>query len=234
MYDLLQSQKNEVFKIIQEQELDPGCFSWVIGEYRLPAQDLLRRGLDYDKYEVPQLIYLDSPFYFKFGLLNGKHFCTFSPAKEMPFEEEITESWESQKGYLREWTNYLKREVNAPNLWAEMEKYKTSVSIALPESLLNEPIPFSEVEDISDRLSLLADRIEDQFKLTSEQDQFVRHKLNYLKEAAKRQRSADWVHTSIGVFITIAVGLAFAPDKAKELWQLFQNIFGGIIHLIGP
>jgi hypothetical protein len=134
---------------------------------------------------------------------------------------------------VREWLGYLKREIEAPDLWAEMGKYKTSVSLALPAQLLNEPISASEAEEIAEKIEILAEKIEQQFQLTSEQDKFVRNRLNYLAEAAKRQRSSDWVHTSIGVFVTIAMSLALAPERAKELWLLFKVILGGFIHLIG-
>ena len=98
----------------------------------------------------------------------------------------------------------------------------------------NEPISGREAEEITDKLKLLAERVEQRFQLTGDQNQFVRDKLSYLADAAKRQRSADWIHTSIGVLVTIMMGLALAPDEARELLLLTKNLLGRFIHLIGP
>ena len=205
--------------------MEPANFSWkvnVASDTSVPPP--------YKDVIVPRLEYLEGEYYFQF-----EHYsCTFSPGESqtvkyvrgMTFDQEVFD-------HVLRWARYLKREIKAPDLRAEMEKYKTSVSIALPEKLLNEPIPANEAEKISEQLSSLADKIEKKFELTNEQNQFVRSKLNYLAEAAKRQRSMDWAHTLIGVSVTIAMGLALAPDRAKELWELMRSL-GEFIHLIGP
>lgn len=228
---LLKSQKNQVFKILQEEGLEPANFSWV-ETTSVWGADII----------ISSLNYRGGHFYFKFDFFFSKRVddfipktphCEFSPGGELPMSHEYPDNWQLQKDCVHKWAGYLKREIEAPDLWAEMEKYKTSVSLALPEQLLNEPIPASEAEKISEQLSSLADKIEKQFELTNEQNQFVRSKLNYLADAAKRQRSMDWANTLIGVSVTIAMGLALAPDKAKELWELMRRL-GELIHLFGP
>lgn len=221
IHKLLKSQKNNIFEILRVAGLEPANFSWI--DSVLQSTDRV----------TPRLKYLDGEYYFRFDMFEGGHCCTFSPGEEEIVQWEKPGSWENQIHYVRVWIRCLKREIDAPDLWAEMEKYKTSVSIALPEQLLNEPIPANEAEKISEQLSSLADKIEKQFELTNEQNQFVRSKLNYLAEAAKRQRSMDWAHTLIGVSVTIAMGLALAPDQAKELWELMRRL-GELIHLFGP
>lgn len=220
-YTLLKTQKNEVFMILRERGFEPANFSWVA--HYLQVSDTL----------VSRLNYLDGKYYFQFEMYGEEGYCVFSPGQEMAVHSEPAPFWMGQKNSVKFWSDYLKREIDAPDLWGEMEKYKTSVSLALPEQLLNEPIPANEAEKISEQLSSLADKIEKKFELTNEQNQFVRSKLNYLAEAAKRQRSMDWAHTLIGVSVTIAMGLALAPDQAKELWELMRML-GELIHLFGP
>jgi hypothetical protein len=232
-HSLLISQQNEVLKVLQQVGLEPANFSWVIGEYRTPSKEILTRGLTEVVHTCPKLKYQNSPFYFQFELPDGRHCCLFSPGSETPVEHQCPSSWDRQRECVRLWARCLKREIEAPDLWQEMHKYQASVSLAIPEQLLNEPIPVYEAEQVADKLHQLADKIEELFQLTAAQNQFVRSKLNYLAEAAKRQRSADWVHTSIGVFVAIAMGLSLEPDRAKELWQLIENIVGPFIHLLG-
>jgi len=230
-YKLLKTQKNEVFEFIESTNLETANFSWTNVE-----------SSNHSNLLVPRLNHRDTRFYFQFDLggkrgshfgVEEKHYCEFSPGKFVPISRQFPGSWNGQLGHFVQWLGYLKREIEAPDLWAEMEKYKTTVSIALPEQLLNEPISANEAEKISEQLFSLADKIEKQFELTNEQNQFVRSKLNYLAEAAKRQRSMDWAHTLIGVSVTIAMGLALAPDQAKELWELMRRL-GELIHLFGP
>ena len=216
MHKLLKSQKNEVFKILQKVGLEPANFSWTTQQ----VQDI----------RVPRLNYLDGKYYFRFGERNQG---IYSPGTERIVQEVSVHLWAELTKWVKDWASSLKREIEVPDLWQEMEKYKTSVSLALPEQLLNEPIPTYEAEQIADKLHELANEIEKQFQLTEDQNQFVRSKLTYLVDAAKRQRSVDWVHTSIGVSITIMLGLALAPDRAKELWQLIESLLRGFIHLIG-
>lgn len=221
IHKLLKSQKNDVFRTLQAAGLEPANFSW-IDKSKVPNTGRA----------VPKLEYLDGGYYFQFDMLHGDHSCTFSPGIEKIIYRERTVNWQNQMSCVADWIHCLKRETEAPDLWQEMEKYKTSMSLALPEQLLNEPISTSEANEIANKVHLLADKIEELFQLTAEQNRFVRNKLNYLADTAKRQRSVDWVHTSIGVFITIAMALSLPPDRAKELWQLIESVLGGFIHLI--
>ena len=80
---------------------------------------------------------------------------------------------------------------------------------------------------------MLADKIEQQAKLNEGQNEFVRSKLNYLADAAKRQPRRDWEFMFIGVFIGIVFQLALEPTEAEQFWQLVKSILGPFIHLIG-
>jgi hypothetical protein len=208
-YRLLKTQKNEMFKILQKAGLECANFSWKRGN-KLGRWNYI---------DLPRLEYIRGQYYFEFE----PDSCTFSPAKHTGISTEETRSWTERQFWIREWVKCLKKEIKTPDFWVEMEKYKLSFSLALPERPTNEPISASETEKIAGELSLLADRIKQQFELDAEHGKFVRDKLSYLSEAAKRQRSVDWVHTLIGVSVTIVVGLGLAPDKATELWQLINS-----------
>jgi len=226
-YKLLKTQKNEVFQFLQQVGLEPANFSWT------EEPSILN-----PRAKVFRLNYGSGLFYFQFDFAGNiqqglSHYCEYSPAEDVVVVRQHPGDWRSQICHVNSWLECLKREVNEPDLWAEMEKYTASMSLALPEQLLNEPIPAYKAEEIASQLKVLASKIDDQLKLDAEQSQFVHGKLDYLAEAAKRQRSTDWVHTSIGVCVTIAVSLALAPDKAQQLWQLMKGLLGPFIHLLG-
>lgn len=229
-YTLLKTQKNEVFLMLEATDLEPADFSWTSVESKLHSKLL-----------VPRLNYRDTRFYFQFDLGGKrgssfgdeeKHYCEFSPGNSVPIVHHFPGSWIGQMGRVVQWLGNLKKQIEAPDFWAEMEKYKVSFSLVLSEPILNEPIPAGEAEKIIEKLSLLADKIEEQFELTNEQNQFVRGKLKYLADAVKRQKSVDFVYNVIGVSVTIAIGLTLAPERAKELWELMKSLMSGFIHLI--
>jgi len=225
---LLKTQKNEVFDILLNESLEPADFTW--------SQE---RGELLPNLLVSRLNYRSGHFYFKFDFALSSHgrnfvyYCIFTPGGKTILHKDYPDDWTQQKEHIRSWAKRLKQEIEAPDLWQEIEKYRPTFSLVPPSKLLNEPIPAYEAEDIGESLRGLAGKIESQFKLSSEQTEFVRSKLNYLADAAKRQGRLDWVHTCIGVLITVAMGLALAPEEAGRLWQLVRNLLGKFIHLIG-
>jgi len=216
MHILLKSQKNEVFRFLQEVGLEPANFSWTTHQ----VQDITE----------PRLNYLDGKYYFHFGESGN---CIYSPGSKRIVHEISVPFWHELTTWVRDWASSLKREIDAPDLWAEIEKYRATLPLVTGEQLVNEPIPAYEAEEISEKLQLFADKIEEQFKLNEEQSQFVRNKLNYLADAAKRQPRRDWEFMFIGVFIGIAFQLALEPTKAQQFWQFVKSIVGPFIHLIG-
>jgi len=223
---LLKTQKNEIFQILLDADLEPANFSWT-EEPSITCHDLI----------VSKLKYRDGHFYFQFDFSRNKlnRYCEFSPGEERAVEGEgIENSWLLQKNKVQEWAHLLKKEIDTPDLWQEIQKYQATFSLAPPAQLLNEPIPAYEAEKISNALQSLASQIEQQFELTNQQSKFVNSKLDYLAEAAKRQGHLDWIHTCIGVLITIAMALGMAPAQANRFWQLAKELLGQFIHLIGP
>ena len=224
---LLKTQKNEIFEILQEEGLEPADFNWS-EEESIHSADLI----------VSRLTYRDTDFYYQFDFF-GKdryHTCEYSPGGEKKVQTAEPVDWHTQLRIAKIWASCLKKEIDAPDLWQELEKYQATFSLALPTKfkLLNEPIPAYEVEQIVKALDALKQEIKEQFKLTKEESEFVTRKLDYLADAAKRQGRLDWVHTCIGVLITIAMGLSMAPTEASKLWLLVKELLGKFMHLIGP
>lgn len=227
-YKLLNTQKNEVFQILQEENLECVNFSWDV--------NYIQESRGIEDNEISRLDYLEGEYYFEFACYDKegeRGYCEFSPGEKLRIQMEEAFSWQQQKNLVKLWAINLKKEISAPDLWAEIEKYRATLQPVSNEQLVNEPIPAYEVEEISSKLRLLADKIEKQFKLNEEQNQFVRSKLDYLADAAKRQPRRDWENIFIAVVINIAFQLALEPTKAQQLWQLVKSIIGGFIHFIG-
>ena len=222
---LLKTQRNEVFKILQDAGLEVADFSWV---------DVKSFGQDGT---VSCLNYKEGKLYFKFDydFLSQCWDCEFSPGEELPVEKaHKIDLLEEVFGCVGMWAESLKSEIDAPDLWREIQKYQPIFSLAHREQIVNEPIPAYEAEEISKALNELTTKVTKHFQLSQEQGELVRFKLDYLSDAVKRQGRLDWEHICISVLVTIVMGLAMAPEQAKELWTLFKEAVGHFVHFIAP
>ena len=130
-----------------------------------------------------------------------------------------------------DWARELKYEIDSPDLWAEIEKYGPTFSLAPPEKLTDDPIPAYEVDQITDQLKLLGTELNNRLDLTAEQQRLTDSRVTYLIKVVKTQGRFTWVHTCIGVFVTMAFTLALPPDIAQELWRVVQTFLGRFLYL---
>jgi hypothetical protein len=216
-YTLLRSQRRQVFEILREIGLEPADFSWA------------QRGELGDTILVSRLRYREEAYYFQFSWYELSSWCVLCPGRYRSVEYEHPMNWKEQEASFRAWAQCLKREIESPDPWAEMAKYRMTIGADLPEKVLNEPISAYEAEQVIRGLARLAARIQKELSPSERGMALVHAKLEYLAEAAKRQRSRDWVYTALGVCVTVAMGLSQPPERAGALWQLMKGEIGQFI-----
>jgi hypothetical protein len=218
-YTLLRSQKNRVYELLRQEGLEPADFSWVKEEI---AGSMV----------VSRLSYRDGTYYFQFSSHEVNAWCTACPGQFRGLDYEHPKSWDEQEGVFKKWVQCLKREIAAPDPWGELARYKVAFRTEPNGDAVNETISGAEAEQIIQGLARLTDAIERELKLTEDEVAMVGAKLDYLAEAAKRQKSRDWVYTALGMFATIAATLALPEATAATLWRLFQTEMGPFVHLV--
>jgi hypothetical protein len=93
----------------------------------------------------------------------------------------------------------------------------------------NTPFSLAEINTISDGLRELRAYIENTHQLDEQKHAFLESRLGYLVEAAHRQGRQDWLHSAIGVLFTVVMGLAMAPDEAKEIFRFVGNMLQALL-----
>jgi len=222
---LRKSWKNDIFECVQQVGLNPLSFEWVEENTEFPDCN----------WAVSVLRHPETGYYFKFDRIRDESFaCKFCPGS-VKLEEKTgsTTNWDSMKGEVKRWLSYVKKEI-ATDLWEQLKEYTPQETFIGTAEISNAPFSYSEAENIIGSLDKLQAQIEKNFNLHGDQLAFVKREIDYLKDAAKRQGRKDWMHTSIGVIMTIAVGLALSPEKTKLLWDLLKSCFGGILQLSAP
>jgi len=206
---LLRSQRHRVFQMLREAGLEPADFSW--------SRQEIAGGI-----VVSRLSYREGTYYFQFSWYDLSSWCVLCPGRSRLLEYEHPMNWREQEACFVAWAQCLKREIEAPDPWAEMARYRVAIQAGPEDTMANEFIPAFEAEQIAQGLAALVDAISREFRLNDAQTALLRGRLEYLAEAAKRQKSRDWAYTALGICVTAAMGLAIPPTKAKTLWDLIK------------
>lgn len=218
-YTLLRSQMNRVYELLRRGGLEPAEFSW--GKEEIGGNLVVSR-----------LNYRDGTYYFQFSSHDVNAWCTACPGQFRCLDYEYPKSWDEQEGAFNKWVQHLKREIAASDPWGEMAKYKVVFGPEPDGEMVNESISACEAEQIIQGLAKLANETERQLKLSHDKMAMVCAKLNYLADAARWQKSRDWLYTAIGLFVTLAVTLRWPETTAAALWQLFQSELSQFVHVV--
>jgi len=222
---LMKSQKNEILDLIKETSLDSFSFKWSDVDSQLSDNGGF-------PLTVSKLSYDNSSYYFVFDLHKNQHYSFYSPGNSKLHQEEYPGGWNNQIYYVVQWLNYLEREVSQPDLWDDLSKQKIVYDQKIHPEMTNEPFSVFQSEQISEGIENIRKYLLEEFKDNSEFKNLINKKLDYLKDASKRQGRSDWFHTGIGVFVGIATALAMSPDQTKNMWVLFESAITGILRLL--
>jgi len=176
---LLKTRKNEVFQVLVDAELDPAAFQWV----EVPSM--------HEEVLTSRLILQENPgFYFHFDYLRGQDWAEMCPGEKRRVEQVYHGAWEGQKEICSRWARRLKHELEARDLWEEIERYRGSFSLGLGDSLTDEPISADEADEIAAAIEELKTRLTEAYQLQEGQLKFITERLDLLSDAARRQGCA--------------------------------------------
>ncbi len=218
-YTLLLSQKKKVYDTLREIGLEPAEFSWSKVEI-------------VDRFIVSRLNHRRGQYYFQFSSYELNSWCVACPGLYRTMDYQYPRTWEEQDVIFRQWAEGLKRELDTPDPWAELAKYRLVLNAEFSQEAVNEPIPAVEAEQIGQALRRLADDIAREFILDTGQASLVGARLGYLADAARRERSRDWIYTTMGVWSSLAVALGLTQEQAARLWQMLKCDLGSFVNLL--
>jgi hypothetical protein len=219
-YVLLRSQKKKVYDILREAGLEPAEFSWSYVEI---ADQLLTARLNYRSGEQ---------YYFQFSPCEINAWCVACPGTYRMIDQWYPKNWDEQEAIFEAWAQTLKNELDTPDPWADLAKYRLILNGDLSRDVPNEAIAAVEAEQIQQALVRLAERATQTFSLSSSQTAVVRARLEVMADAARRERSRDWVYTVIGVWTSTAAALALTEEQATTLWGMLKCELGSFVNLL--
>lgn len=227
--ELLRSQRNAVFRIIKEMGLTPAEFEW-----SAPPDPASQSPSFSDIFHTqwPKITHTPTGCYFSFGsssVSNNQFYIKYFPSAEQFAETQIETdgSWSNTIRIFEIWLGIVLREHTEPDLWSTTDN-KALIAEELTE-FENSSFSLDEQVRISKAIVELKSFLLSTRQHSSEQIQFIEERLNHLDESAKRLGRKDWITLAMGTLTNIVVGVALAPDAARELVRNAGLLLGWIV-----
>lgn len=223
---LLNKQKNELFKIVETNNLSPDLF--VVSEELMYFVITLR---DTNlRFCVGQHFGQSDLYVCRYTLIASIH--SQDPRYHNPDNASFIEIQNIFGLWLNENVIPYLENFTIPDLWAEMKnvndvfKWK---SFSSEDYVFFSTAERTQIKESIDRLEVL---LINEYSPTKEQTIEINGKLTYLKIAVDRLNKFDWKSVAITTVIGIATTMAVDTTTGGRLWSLLQQAFGPVIKLL--
>jgi hypothetical protein len=214
-------EKNEIFSLVVDVGLNPAEFGWLDEEYTeyIDGEPV--------QFKTSRLKHRPTRYFCRFGGLRVE----MSPGPDHRVEyEEHHNNWQIKRAAAQLWLEELRKEVDAPDLWATIGQEKALSTAAASADLDNRPFTAAEQSLIATKLDEIKAYLLGGQRFAADEADAVERGFAYLKEAADRMGRKDWLNILIGGLISLAIGLALEPEKARGLLRpagtVFQSLWG--------
>lgn len=204
-------QRNQLFEAIEAVGLDPGDFELVGDEAE------------------SRLDHRWSESYFTVGGAPG-HYSgqrVVGDASPWPYEAY---SWEALKRSLDVWLHEVKRDLETPDLWAELQSQREVLRFAPLRETENKPFTPDEQEEIATRLREIKEYVKETRALSASQLDDLGASLDYLEAAAGRLGRFDWRGLFVAVIVAYGLNVGLPPETARHI---LKPLVRGLFHLSG-
>lgn len=138
--------------------------------------------------------------------------------------------WDQILDKLASWAREVRYEIDAPDLWAELQQVPAVLAAAQSAETSNAPFTLSEQTEISGRLDEIKKLMREKFELTPEQLSAIKQTLDDVKEASTRLGRKDWLMMFFGATVSVVFTDAVPPAVIRTV---LMTVVHGIAHLFG-
>lgn len=136
-----------------------------------------------------------------------------------------TMDWSKGTGYIYNWLECLRKEINAVNKWDNLLKEIEYIKFAPSDD--NSKFTHQEYLELTNKIDQIKSAL-DTIPLLEERQLAVINQLNHLTELAKDLNKFDWKNLFIGTIISIITQLYVSKENATKLWTLIKTIFSNL------
>ena len=214
-------QKNEVYKILVDNGLDPNEFTWDFNDEGVNDFKPL-----FDS-PTPMLVHVKTGYYFRFGMLRNAHRSEYSPGRDRIIVSHYPGSWPGQLSDVKTWADTLKKEFGESDLWNQFGLWFSSQQIN-DETFQEDNDTFSNeiLMEITARLKRLEQQIYEIRNYNVAEETYIREKFEELTSSARNQSKISWMQTLLGIIFSISGQLNFSLLQThlnlNSAMQMFQ------------
>ncbi len=226
--DLLRSQKNSIFKMLERLELNPSEFKWIWDS----------KGLRYGACPVLEHKFDKYYFYFHMTTSTTDSSCIKCyPGHINPTETDPIKDWSRVLERVKVWAEDLKHELEQPDLWATAAHFDFN-TLSYDQNAENTPFSYKEVEHISQKLLQLKEKV---ISIANECDvpkgkiDSINIILQRLEDSAKKGVGRiDWINQLVGLVINIAVVFSLNQESARQFFSFVKELFMKSLNILIP
>jgi len=135
-------------------------------------------------------------------------------------------SWQTSTTRVSTWLQGVKRDLETPDLWAELRREVHLLGVGSNEATENTLFTQDEQKQIAEGLRGLAKQVSDASSLSEVQKQILNEKIDYLVDCSRRLGRKDWLNTFIGVILGYLLSTALPPDVAHGIFSTCLRAIG--------
>lgn len=235
-------QKDEVYRLIEIQGLNPSDFKWK----KEVDLHLIRSGSE-ESETIKQtvgrrLIHTPTKYYFAFidaheradfsEKVKEPHSVQFFPSETKSPEQFDEITWREVVQTVEFWLNRVRREYDAPNLWKQLRSGQLpSLKSSVDESSSFTP---DEIERIGTSVDQVVEEIranQNSLGLLSEQANYLIGEIDDLKRLAKHTTKRQLRQTLVGILFAFSLQIGYDLDRTKQLLELVGKAFDWLVEL---
>lgn len=213
---LLRTQRNKAFEWTEQMGFDGQAFTVDEAEW--------------GDTKVTRFLYRDSPYFLDMSTVRGAFSIRFSPGASelLTHQMDYSRDFDAVERPFKAWLSYLRREVEAPDLWALAREGLTLFAVS-GEPGRNDPFTAAEQANIAVAIERVRAYLM-RAGVSGEPLAAANGKLDYLVEASRRSGRFDWANIAFSVVFNIGLAVAFGPVQARALLEAFMS---GVRQLAG-
>jgi hypothetical protein len=205
-------QTNQIVKVIQEVGLDPKGFDLENNDAEVSIKH---------KWSMSYFTIVPDPSHYV-----GRH--VVGDGVDWPVDEY---SWQSLVKRISRWLEDVKRDLEMPDLWAEIQRDSQLLFGAASDDVAeNRPFTQAEQNAIAARLQALAEHARRTYSLSATQMRALEAKVDYLVNAAGRLGRIDWLNVCAGAILGYILNASLPSEAARDM---LPALFRAIGHLYG-
>lgn len=168
--------------------------------------------------------------YFEFDLSGGRWCLRYTKnIPILPPKTVTVTKWEQVIPHFRDWAKNLLVEIKATEQWAAVATFPLQVPSIDNGSMLIEPTQQKNIQDV---LKDLLQKILGNFHPIDEQKNFIKVLFSQLRTLLSSFSRSAWVHTFIGIVVSIGLQLGVSIANNDPFWQLIRDALNRITQML--